>query len=166
MEVNPQIVGLEWLSPSPLALHLPLQAWDLILSELPVLCLSSSAISVFLSIFLVFEWKLLDSCLKENNFSLKGKREYQKVFVQWQYLIFVFWYPDMNLFCMGCPCLSSFLAKSWRLSATFYASPTSSSYPFYRSLGFQILLIFLVLQAHEKKSICPLGERVKDSPAA
>lgn len=56
--------------------------------------------------------------------------------------------------------------KVAKVSATFYASPTPSSYPLYRSLGFRILLIFLVLQAHERKSICPLGERVKNSPAA
>lgn len=65
-----------------------------------------------------------------------------------------------------CFLLSDKELKVAKVSAAFYASPTSSLYPLYRSLGFQILLIFLVLQAHEKKSICPLGERVKNSPAA
>lgn len=160
----PQIEDLKWLSPSRLALHLPLLAWELILSELSVLCVSSSTrISLH---FPVLEWKTQRHQIQGN---IKKVLCSSSVwFLSFDTLTFKFHCKHLkkiHLFCMGCPCLSSLLAKSWRCLLLSTHHPLLPSYPLYRSLGFQILLIFLVLLAHEKKSICPLGERVKNSPA-
>lgn len=141
----PQIVGLEWLSPSPLALHLTLLDCDLILSSASSTCIYLHSLG-----FLNWKHKCTYSPLKDN------------------ILCLCMWYPHIQIYSAWTVCV---FPPFWQRAegcqgATFYTSPTSSSYPLYHSLGFQILLIFLLLQAHEKKSICPLAERVKNIPAA
>lgn len=74
----PQIVGLEWFSPSPLALHLSLTACDLILSELSVPLLLDLHFFPFSSC-LNEKHKWVHSHLKDNNFTVKRKREYREV---------------------------------------------------------------------------------------
>lgn len=108
----PQIVGLEWLSPSPLALHLPLLDCDLILSSASSTCIYLHSLG-----FLNWKHKCTYSPLKDNILCLCMWYPHIQIYSAWTVRVF----PPFWQRAEGCQGVCYFL----HITHFFFLSPLS-----------------------------------------